>query len=572
MSRMSFVYRKSYDTEVRGVLTRGGNRLYEVLADEKVGYIDALEYTVSPALALVKLAKSGLFFSGPKRKHLFDSIAEIEQFHEAPIFDRVGHNGACFVSPSGEVFSPPDVPSGEAVFETRPEKCHRAGTVEGWLAGVAAPLSGHQICEFFMMAPFAGPLRGYTQIVQNFGWEIVGGKGTSKTVLLQLMASACGGSLGGDEGNFGLSFATTDAGLESEMPFYSDSILIIDEGGLYALGLSKAARGRAYSQLLMQLGKGQEKQRYKTTPQQYRYIYVTNANESLLEVIGGTSTASVEDAVADRLMTIPLPERDSGVFERLPPGYEDIGDFIADLIRASSENHGVAMPHFLQGMVNLAADDREHFVARIESHMATFRAETHIDGNPGSARRVADGFGLVYAAAKLAIHLGALPDSFDPLGSTLACYRLYRAAIRPQISPTETLLELLEDSDVIDLDLGLPSLSKKQLSSTKAFRKTKRSGKVELYIPPDSIHRLIPSWNVVRRDDFEVARMLVREDKRHTVKRKVRSNVKGGDRVICIVPDRRPSPPSPKPREPASPEASAKVRTPGRRRRSRQAR
>lgn len=540
----------NYNFTVRGVRARSGARLYEVRVvswqateDDDVGYIDAVEFAVRPREALATLARNGMFFAGPKRARLMELIAAVDDFEDAAIFDRVGHNGEHFVYPTGEVISPPGAPAGDVIIEVRPGKGHHAGTQENWLAAVAEPLAGHEICEFFMMVPFAGSLRGYTQRVQNFGWELVGEPGSGKSVLLQLMSSICGGCLDGDDGNFGLSFAATAAGIEFETRHYSDLSLHIDEGNLFEYGTSKASRARAFIQLLMALGKGQEKLRYGATTRTFRFVYVMSTNETLLEVIGGTSPQSVVDAVTDRLMTISLNGREHGVFNEVPAGYGDSGDFIAALIQAASQNHGVAMRHFLQGLVTIAAEDRDRLIERIEECVAEFREETGVDPNAGSARRVAESFGLVYAAGRLAIHLGALPATFDPLVSTLACYRLYRSAVRPQMSAAETLLELLDDSEVIDLDQGLPDLTDDELDGTKAFRQTNKRGETELLVRPRSMYRLIANWNVVRRDDFEVSRMTLREKTGWTVKRNVRRNRKKKDRVICVVPDRRPSSP-----------------------------
>jgi hypothetical protein len=93
----------------------------------------------------------------------------------------------------------------------------------------------------------------------------------------------------------------------------------------------------------------------------------------------------------------------------------------------------------------------------------------------------------------------------------------------------------LDDPEIINLDRRVPRLSDQQLAATKAFRRTNRQGDVEILLTPTSIKRQIPDWNRVRRDDYEVSRMMVRDDRRHTTKRKVRRNEKA-DRVVCLVP------------------------------------
>jgi hypothetical protein len=128
--------------------------------------------------------------------------------------------------------------------------------------------------------------------------------------------------------------------------------------------------------------------------------------------------------------------------------------------------------------------------------------------------------------------LGALPQSYDPLASTLACYRLHKAAFRTGPSAIEVLRDLLEDPEVIDLDQGRPTLNDRKLARVKAFKRTTKQGLTELLIPPASIHVLVADWNRIRRDDYEVARTIVREDGRHTVQRRVRNG--RTDRMICF--------------------------------------
>lgn len=313
--------------------------------------------------------------------------------------------------------------------------------------------------------------------------------------------------------------------------------MIIDEGNLFELGQSPGARGRAFSQLLMALGKGQEKRRYGTTSRTFRFVFASASNESLLEIIGGTSSQNVIEAVADRLMTLSLTGREHGVFDRLPKGYADTGDFIADLVNASTQEHGTAMRHYLQKLVDLSARDPLIFRARLEQHITDFRQEACIEANAGSARRVADAFGLVYAAGRLARWTGALPEGFDPLASALECYRLHRTSTQPQPSAAARVRALLEDPEVIDLDRRVPRLTDEKLAATKAFRYTNPQNDTEILLPPASVRRLIPDWNRVRRDDYEVSRMLVRESGRYMTKRNVRRNKKA-DRVICLIPGR----------------------------------
>ncbi|MEJ7925762.1 DUF927 domain-containing protein [Sphingobium sp. AN641] len=531
--------KKFFDIRARGVRAASGALLYEIREYDKIGYIDAQEFARRPNDAIANLAACELTFVGKRKTRLIEVLSEIEDFEPEAIFDRFGWNGSYFVYLDGRVFAPEGFSSAEVVCELKPDRVHQTGTLDSWLASVASPLAGHQVCEFFLMAAFAAPLRSLLNREENCGFEAAGEAAAGKSTLLNLVSSACGGFLGGEQGKYGLSFATTAAGIEWETQNYSDLPLIVDDGTLFELGASPRARANSLMQLLMALGKGEEKRRYGATSRKFKFVFLTNANQSLLQIISGQNAAEVIEAVSHRLSTIPLLGREFGVFDHLPPGYVDIDDFIADLINAASENHGWAMPHYLRQLVQKVHDDPEGFRARLEGHIAAFRKHACVEANGGSARRVVDAFGLICAAGHLAKHFGALPDSFSPLASTLGCYRLNRASRAPLPSPAEMLKALADDPDIVDLDVvGKRRMSDKQLAAVKCFRQTTRQGEVEHLLNPAYIRSLIPGWNRARRDDYEVVRMIRRDGDHHTVKRSVRSN-KANDRFICMILDRK---------------------------------
>lgn len=525
------------DIEVRGVISQSGTRYFEIKDGKNIGYVKVVDFIRSQRDEIAELVGKGFDVLGAKQKRLVGLIHRVENFEPVMLFEGVGHHQGHFVYPDGHVFSPSGVPAGAVVFTTRPKKCQRKGTLDGWLEHVASPLAGHAVCEFFLMMPFAGPLRSYTHNVLNFGFELVGDPACGKSVLLQMMTSTCGGFLDGEDGNFGVSFATTAAGLETEMAYYSDLIMPIDEGNLYGLDLAPSARGRAFSQLIMALAKGQEKQRYQDSTQTFRFLYATTSNEPLSQVVGGSTYQSVTAAVRDRLLTIPLAGRQFGIFDFLPCDFEKTADIYSAILAGGAENHGVAMPLFLQGLVDLVAQDRDAFVAKIRCYAEEFRREAQVDGNVGSEQRVADAFGQVYVAGRLAVYLGALPSTFDPMASALACYSMHKATLLPQPSPLQILRKLLDDPEIIDLDKGLREMSDTEFREAKGFLRTNKAGEIELLIPDTSIKRILPNWNQVRRTDPEVKRVLRREDDRYAIHRKVRKNNGSRDRLICFVLD-----------------------------------
>ena len=263
-------------------------------------------------------------------------------------------------------------------------------------------------------------------------------------------------------------------------------------------------------------------------------MFAFTGNESLQEIIGGSGHARVTDSVADRLMSIPLEDRPYSIFEECPKGALDRGDLIAQLMTAQAVEHGTAMPAYLQALVSLVANDPAAFKELLQRHLRTFCREAEVVGCGGEIRRVAEAFGLVYAAARLAKHFGVLPANYDPLKAALYCYDQFRLAGTPDPKAAETILKLFDDPGTIDLDRTRRlKISKEAFCDRLAFKWANRSGVKELLISQASVERLFPRWKEIKRDNHQIARIL-KADKTHgTVKRGIRVGEK--DRVYCFV-------------------------------------
>jgi hypothetical protein len=525
--------------EVEGVKTPSGAHILRVTLGDKISYMRADRFLKNQTEAISELVDDGLFLIGRKRADLLKAAGTIVDFVDEPLLDRVGWNGVYFGYPDGTVFSPPGFEPADAVFEKSPEKCHQAGTLEGWLEKVATPFTGHKVCEFALMMPFAAPLRSLTNRTDNFGFEYVSEPHKGKSTLLQVMSSMHGGALGGEDGDYGLSFAATDNGIETEMVRHSDLLIPIDEADQYQTNLSRTARGKAFTKIMMDLGQGREKLRYKGKSRRFRFAFFITSNEDLNEICHGTSAPVVLAAAAERLMTIPLKGREHGVFDYLPRGYADPADLVADVAQGMADHHGTAMRHYLQELVNARAQDSENFENRLDEHIAEFRKQVYVSNYEKLSRRVADAFGLVFAAGLFAKRCGVLPAEFDPMAAALECYRLHRGAFETEPDAVERLLALVDDPETIDLDrVGIQVIAKGALTKVKAFKRTGKSGNIDLLIPEPSILRIFPNWSQVRRQ-YPVSRLLKRQQDRWTWKARVRSNRDNDPMVFVMVPSDR---------------------------------
>jgi len=110
------------------------------------------------------------------------------------------------------------------------------------------------------------------------------------------------------------------------------------------------------------------------------------------------------------VLTIPIADdRPHGIFDRIPEGMDGHG-YVTQLLNAAHTNFGHAMPKFIKKPVKAAAKDRDTVIEQINRHIAHFRKRAGVDVNNGAEVRVADAFGLVYAAGRLAKDYEVLPS------------------------------------------------------------------------------------------------------------------------------------------------------------------
>jgi hypothetical protein len=156
--------------------------------------------------------------------------------------------------------------------------------------------------------------------------------------------------------------------------------------------------------------------------------------------------------------------------------------------------------------------------------------------NSGSATRVADAFGLVYAAGALAREFGALPGKWNCLRAARAAYELNRSAATTT-AWRDKVIELSRAKGVLDVSGGLPRLNDNESADIAAFLSVGRSGRRELLLTPTALERAFADRRALFRDE-QVKRMMITDGGRKTVKRRLRAGHKP-ERVYCFRLPRR---------------------------------
>lgn len=471
--------------------------------------------------AIKLLAADGITIVGSSAP-VRDAVAQLRRFTPCLVAIQSGWMpGDGFALADGRVIMPDGFPQPLKAFPPSYGMLDRHGCLEAWKQGVAAPLADHMLASFVIMTMFAAALLRLSDRVDNFGFELAGPAGFGKSTIQQLMASAAGRAVGGDGETYWKTCNATMNALEEVMTQYNDMTLILDEAALMPSGARVAARGAEMHGLAFRLTAGRMRQRFGDKPKsRSRMIYLLTTNRPLASLLGAHGAEA--EAIADRLMTLPLTnDRKHGIFDSCPPGYASTGEFADALKRTAAEHYGHAVPAFVQWLVQQQHNHPRGLRNWITRHLACFTGKCGADANNGSERRVAEAFGLVYAAGKLAQRAGVLPGSYRPRDAALACYRLHIEQGRAVRSFDDRLRSLINAPDTIDLDkVDAATLSAQQLSACRAFLYTGRSGDRELLIPVMYRDNAFSDWNLIRHD-ADVERRLKRSRDRATKDRPI---------------------------------------------------
>jgi hypothetical protein len=483
---------------IRGFRDANNERWVEVKYQGESALIRFSEFATNRGGISSTLSDRGLVIvKRADRNSLFEQVEKLEQFADRLIFSRPGWRQGQFANASGMVFAPTGQKRGAVAFSRDLTKCSKTRSHRRWVEHVACPLAGHPIPCFFVMACFAAPLLELVGRAENIGFELAGQGGKGKSTTQRLMASVVGPCMEKDRGYIS-TFYTTPAALERSMQWHSDMAFIIDEANLFGGGESSTADKRLMRNFAFQMSSGTTKARYDSPQQEgYRFIYVTSANEPFNEVLG-TSHRDVANAASDRLLSIVVPEGDAGVFGDLPDGYDSYRQFTLALETAMAENYGTAMPKFLLRLVRARHANEDRVKARIRQHIEHFKCQVGINDNNGSDVRVAEAFGLVYAAGRLAQAFRVLPPQIDCITAATHCYENYRSTVPLRQSLPDRLRAIAARPETLTIDKrDLPTLIDEQVEHAGAFIREMK-GETLLLMTPSFGQRMFPDWNALK--------------------------------------------------------------------------
>ena len=477
----------------------GSDTLYFQVANDKDSlWIPRSSCFPDPNEAIARLKKARIEIMGPdNRNSILKEAIAINRFPPRLIIEHSGHYENCFGYNDGRVFTPdslrnakkrglsPDHKNVEMIdqFETPPIAytkgllCVQArGTLEEWKRDVVGLVEGQHLPIFAILMALAAPLISLTNLSGNYLIMYVGPPRKGKSTTIAVAASVCGPSTDSVPGQRYLrKFNQTMNRIEEKLPLYRDMPMIIDD--LSSFGTMKT-RAETLRTLVHNIYDGDGRERFGDpldTGSHVRTIGQFTANDTASAMLRHESGDAVA-AVVDRLIEIPVPRGDEGVFNKSNPDFDDTEALAIEVSDRLNNYHGTAMPAFLQHLMAHRQERGDLLQSDFRTRMNEFALlPAVLDFGPISSRVLAL-FGLASLAGRLGKRYGVIPDAIDCDAAVVHCLSLHLGR-RVEISPAQQLLGWLASNRAHDLRSGrLPALSSDSLRRRGAFIEEGTSG------------------------------------------------------------------------------------------------
>jgi hypothetical protein len=476
------------------------------------------DYRGSGTNALKALDAAGFNLSKAQFAELQEQVQSLNEFTDATRFVQPGWSGNEFALSGGTIIRRTKRQCSIIGFETQTNRTRKTGKHKAWIEGVGLPLAGCALPEFCLMAMCVAPILNFVPTPFNFGFELAGGPATGKTTLATVCASMAG-PVGGQYGSYVETMNATPNWLDAAMPMFNDMPLILEEMNLLNLGQGAAA-GRKFAELVFKLAEGQPKRRFNHTPgSDARFVWLATTNQSWPALARDFDPATAM-AVADRVITLPVPPVEAGgIYKRSVDQQHDVSALSRQLVSAAASAHGTALRKLIRYLQRQMDKDGEAKIkSRLDAHIEKFCRKIRKHTDPVDERLLRS-FGIVYAAGRLAVDCGALPEAFKPFRSCEYALKLHLDARSTIKSPLQALADLAKGPEVLDLrkkpKAGTPEAVD---SASCVLRKSGR--RVELILTPEQMAKFeikFPS----ALNDAEVAALLRRETSKRLVYRNI---------------------------------------------------
>jgi uncharacterized protein (DUF927 family) len=331
------------------------------------------------------------------------------------ITERTGMHGRSFVFPDRSIG-----PEGseEVLFfsgEPVPHRYHRAGTLEEWRENIGHLCRGNTRLLLAVSAAFVGPLLPLLR-AQSFGLHLRATSSKGKTTALLVAGSVWGGD---PETGYLDTWKSTSSGLELKASLHNHSLLTLDEIAL--------ASPDEVSEAVYALCNGSGKLRANRTltaraSVQFTLVFLSSGERGLSEYLRSAGKV-VKGGQDVRLIEITADAgTGKGIFEQVPPEFENPAKFANALKERSRRYYGTAIEAFLRQVTN----NLDEVTVLTTARRSAFIRENVRQEDSGEVWRGAETFGLIAASGELATDYGI--TGWEPGEATLAaevCFNLW---------------------------------------------------------------------------------------------------------------------------------------------------
>ena len=344
------------------------------------------------------------------------------------VLSRSGLHGAHYVLPDGRVLGPEPYPEVclPAPHENVYRRLRRAGGRD-WLR-VADYAVGNSRMMLALSVGLCGPILELLPDLELPMIELLGDKGGGKTTVARIISSIWGAPTP-------FPWSDTINCVERLADGLSGTVLVLDELGSFPWEKPKSRE--AFRGAIMRLFGGEGRGRLGEGAAHWRLGILSTSNISVHALAAarfGVNDRELHEAMCSRILDVTDPVGGHGVFENLH-GFATVDDFVAHLQGIIIANYGVLGPAFVRLIL---CQPRDELLRLLRTWRDRYKAESRrrIGAGAGTdvSARVTQIFATIYAAGRLAIHVGLCPWDVRAFGQAiLSCEGLHRDLARTAV-------------------------------------------------------------------------------------------------------------------------------------------
>ncbi len=276
----------------------------------------------------------------------------------------------------------------------------RSGGVASWKSSIAAPAQSSSILMFSISAALAPTLLKMTG-KNTFGFCLFGETRSGKTLATVVAGSVIGnGSIA-----HLLDWNATDNRLQEQLPELNDCLTPVDDlMSMKGSDRDKYARVKSLAYMFaLGAGTGRHSSYSPGSKENWRTI-VLSSNEISIRDLAARSRSERNPGETVRFIDLPATfDGATDIFDRRSDVEQQLS--WEQWFKACEKNQGHAIESFLELLIGRKPKVR----GLIKNHIKNFAESVQDESDGNLARDIAEKFGLVYAAGKLAIQFRLVP-------------------------------------------------------------------------------------------------------------------------------------------------------------------